>query len=89
MSREEMVKKFDKDGDGKLSEAERQEARKSMGGRPGMNREELMKKFDTNGDGKLDETERQAARAAMAKNRGNKDAGKGPKGARGKKKKSN
>ena len=34
-SREEVMKKFDKDGDGKLSEEERAAARKSMGARRG------------------------------------------------------
>jgi len=69
----EFLKKFDKDGDGKLSDAERAEAMKSRGGpggRPDPARmQELVKKFDKDGDGKLSETEREAARAEMAKNR--------------------
>jgi len=34
-SRESLIKRFDKDGDGKLSEAERSEARKALGSRSG------------------------------------------------------
>ena len=57
------MKKFDKDGDGKLSEEEKAELRKAIaqrGGRPGGRRPppELMKKFDKDGDGKLSESER-------------------------------
>ncbi|MEQ9065346.1 MAG: EF-hand domain-containing protein, partial [Gimesia chilikensis] len=59
-NREEILKKFDKDGDGKLNEEERSAARAARGekGGQGFNREEFMKKFDKNGDGKLDENER-------------------------------
>ena len=55
------MKKFDKDGDGKLSEEEKAELRSdcskrwaSKGRRPPP---ELMKKFDKDGDGKLSESE--------------------------------
>ena len=54
-NREEILKKFDKDGDGKLSEAERSAAREARAnnggkgpggkGKPGFNREEFLKKF--------------------------------------------
>jgi len=73
-SKEEIIKKFDKDGDGKLSEEERKavgEAFKSRG-RPGgpeagnrPNKDEIIKKFDKDGDGKLNEEERKAAMEAM------------------------
>ncbi|MDD2599603.1 MAG: EF-hand domain-containing protein [Kiritimatiellae bacterium] len=49
-AREKMLKKFDKDGDGKLSDEERKammDERKAM-----------MEKFDADGDGKLNEEER-------------------------------
>ncbi len=49
----EAFKKYDKNGDGKLDEAER----KAMNDE---RRAEIMKKYDKNNDGKLDETERQA-----------------------------
>lgn len=52
---EEYVKKFDKDGDGKLSQTERAEAMKAY-------REDTMKKYDKDGDGKLSQAEREAMR---------------------------
>ena len=73
-SREEVMKKFDKDGDGKLSEEERAAARAEMqkrreaGGLKGKGSEkqaEMLKKFDKDGDGKLSEDERTAMREAM------------------------
>ncbi len=71
----EALKKFDKDGDGQLSEEERAEAKKfyqSQGGRAGgqgkpgqgSNRAAIMKRFDKNGNGKIDEDEKQAMVAA-------------------------
>ncbi len=47
--RKKLLEKFDKDGDGKLSEDERKAAR-----------QEMLEKFDTNGDGEIDDSERQA-----------------------------
>ena len=82
VDRRELVKRFDKDGDGRLNEEERQAAMKASrsastaGKRPDGNtagrprdRREIMKRFDKNGDGKLDETERAALRAAFANRR--------------------
>ena len=63
---QEMIKRFDKDGDGKLNEEEkaaaRAEMRKEGGGRPGGGRmhEEILKRFDKDGDGKLNDAERAA-----------------------------
>jgi hypothetical protein len=75
--REAMLKKFDKDCDGKLSDEEKAAAMKERGaGRPGGKGPagrgpggfaELMKKFDKDGDGKLSDDEKAAARAAMPK----------------------
>lgn len=73
---QELIKKFDKDGDGKLNDAEkgaaREEFMKLNGGRPGAGKPgegpraaEFMKRFDKNGDGKLDDAERAAAREAF------------------------
>ena len=50
-NREQMIKKFDKDGDGKLSEEERAAVREEMKGRKG----ELLAKFDKDGDGELND----------------------------------
>jgi len=73
------IEKFDKNGDGKLDEAERKAAaaaRKKM----------FLEKFDKDGDGKLSSEERKAAIAAteaMKKRRGPRPEGKG-KGPKGK-----
>ena len=66
-SREEVMKKFDKDGDGKLNEEEKAELRKQMAER-GAGRKVppfIMEKFDKDGDGKLCDDERAEARKAM------------------------
>lgn len=72
-----ILKRFDKDGDGKLSNEEKTAALKprdglGMGpgglgpeGRP--NFQEMIKRFDKNGDGQLNEEERAAAREAFAR----------------------
>ena len=53
--RDEMLKKYDKNKDGKLDQSEREAWRKDR-------EAEIVKKHDKNGDGKLDESEREAAR---------------------------
>ena len=61
---EKMLEKFDADGDGKLNESERAEAKKAHEARREemKARHEAMKeKFDTDGDGKLSKEERDAA----------------------------
>jgi len=76
--REAMMKQFDKDGDGQLSEEEQQAARESMrqrfggqggpgaqGGPPGFDREAMMKEFDKDGDGQLSDEERQTMRDTL------------------------
>ena len=60
----EVVKEFDKDGDGKLSDAERAEMRKVMETRMEERRKEMLEKFDTDKDGKLSPEEREKAREA-------------------------
>lgn len=58
----EVLKKFDKDGDGKLSEEERkafQEERKA----------EALKKYDKDGDGKLSDEEKKAQQEDLAAKR--------------------
>lgn len=62
-----MLERFDKDGDGKLSEAERQAAHEAMGPmreKLAARRAEMLARFDADHDGQLSESERQAARAA-------------------------
>lgn len=58
------VKRFDKDGDGKLNDAERAAAKEEVAGNRrggGKKRGELVKRFDKDGDGKLNEAEKAAA----------------------------
>lgn len=68
---EEMMKQFDKNGDGELDEQEREAMRAAMaarggrGGGPRLSREEMLKRFDKNGDGELDESERAAMRESQ------------------------
>ncbi len=47
----ELLKKYDKDGDGKLSDAEREQMHKD-------HMAEMLKKYDTDGDGKLSDEEK-------------------------------
>jgi HlyD family secretion protein len=85
MNPEEIIKQFDKDGDGQLNDDERQAMRAEMqqrsGGQfPAFNREEMMKQFDKDGDGELNDEERQAMRAEMQQRfgggqRGNRERG--------------
>ena len=75
----EMLKKFDKDGDGKLSDTEKTTLRAEMQNRRGggrdrkqwtpEQRDEMLKKFDKDGDGKLSQEERDTAREAMKASR--------------------
>lgn len=60
-----LLEKFDKDGDGKLSDDERkamQEERRVMAAK---RHAEMLAKFDKDGDGKLSDDERSAMRDAM------------------------
>jgi Ca2+-binding EF-hand superfamily protein len=59
-ARAEMLKKYDKNNNGKIDEDEREAFRKDR-------EAEAIKKFDKNGDGKLDDSERAAARAERRK----------------------
>lgn len=78
--RAEVLKRFDKDGDGKLSDTERAAAKAAFenrrgapGARPAadkpdtgrVDKQALLKEFDADGDGKLNGAERAAARKAM------------------------
>lgn len=71
--RQELLKKHDKNGDGKLDDAERAAAEKAReqfqgqrppGPRGARFREEMIKRFDKDGDGVLNDEERAAAQAA-------------------------
>jgi len=62
VSRDDIIKKYDKNGDGKLDKDEREAARKER-------QAERLKKYDKNGNGKLDEDERAIAREEFRKSR--------------------
>ena len=68
-----MIKRFDKDGDGKLNDEEKAEAQKALKGKKGETRPakltEAMKKFDADGDGKLSDEEKAAAKKELAEKR--------------------
>lgn len=64
---DEVLKKYDKNGDGKLDESERQAMREDL-------KKDRLKKYDKNGDGKLDEQERAAMREDLKKQGPNKNA---------------
>ena len=61
-SREEIIKKYDKNGDGKLDQEERAAFMKDR-------QAESLKKYDKNGDGKLDEAERKGMAEERRKER--------------------
>ena len=62
---EAIVKKYDKDGDGKLSEEERTAMQTEMKAAREARQKEMLAKFDKDGDGKLSDEERKAANEAQ------------------------
>jgi Ni/Co efflux regulator RcnB len=56
---EAALKKYDKNGNGKLDDDEKAAQKKD--------REEMIKKYDKNGDGKLDDAEKEAQKADQKK----------------------
>lgn len=64
----ELIKRFDKNGDGKLDEDEKAAAHKAMrmegGGGERDHYKEILRRFDKNGDGRLDDAERAEAEKA-------------------------
>jgi HlyD family secretion protein len=74
----DLLKEFDKDGDGLLNATERAAMQLAMETRFGgrgqgglrLSQEEMLKRFDKNGDGQLDEQERAAMRESMGGGRG-------------------
>ena len=59
---DELVQKFDKNGDGKLDDAERAQMKAAFAAKRAEHHKEMLAKYDTNKDGKLDDSERQAMR---------------------------
>ena len=58
--------KWDDNGDGQLSQAERAEKREHMKAKRAEIRQQMLLKFDANKDGQLDPTERQVMRETFA-----------------------
>ncbi|MEK7949326.1 EF-hand domain-containing protein [Luteolibacter soli] len=61
----QVVKEFDKDGDGKLSDDEAKAAREAMQARRAEAEKKRLEKYDTDKDGKLSEEETKAMRADL------------------------
>lgn len=61
--RERMLKEFDKDGDGKLSETEQKAAREA-------GEKRMLEQFDADKDGKLSDEERAKARESFGRGQG-------------------
>lgn len=70
---EHMLERFDEDGDGELSEKEREAAKESLlskwGDRGERKRQHLLEKYDADGDGELSDEERAKARKSFEKRR--------------------
>jgi len=71
--RKKLLEKFDKDGDGKLSEEERAAAKAAFQEKHPDAKEKVLAHFDKDGDGKLSEEERAAAKAAHEKHEGKRE----------------
>ncbi|MEO1534994.1 MAG: hypothetical protein AAFS11_05480 [Planctomycetota bacterium] len=69
LSKAAMLERFDTDGDGELSEAERAGAKETLKAERDAKREQmkarLLERFDDNGDGELDEAERAVLRETL------------------------
>jgi hypothetical protein len=63
----EMIKEFDKDGDGQLSDEERTAMREAMRTRMEQARKAALEKYDANKDGQLDQDERAKMREDLTK----------------------
>lgn len=63
----EVIAKFDKDGDGKLNDDEKAEARAARGEREAARKKEMLEKFDADKDGKLNDDEKAAMREEVKK----------------------
>jgi hypothetical protein len=61
-SRETLIQKFDKNGDGVLDDAERADMKAALAARRAAHRQAMLDKYDTDQDGKLEPAERAAMR---------------------------
>ena len=65
----ELIQKFDKNGDGKLDDAEKAEMKTAFAAKRAEHHKEMLAQFDANKDGKLDDAERAAMRDAKLSER--------------------
>jgi hypothetical protein len=63
-ARKDLIAKFDKNGDGKLDDAERAQAKAAFEAKRAERRKEVLARYDTNQDGTLDLAEKKAMRDA-------------------------
>ena len=63
-AKKELLDKFDKNGDGKLDDAERADMKAAFAAKRAEHHKEMLTTWDTNKDGKLDDAERAAMRDA-------------------------
>lgn len=61
-SRQTLIQKFDKNGDGVLDDAERADLKAALAAKRAARRQAMLGKYDTNNDGKLEPAERAAMR---------------------------
>jgi hypothetical protein len=64
-SRETLIQKFDKNGDGVLDDAERADMKAAFAAKRAARRQAMLDKYDTNKDGKLEPAERVAMRSDL------------------------
>jgi hypothetical protein len=64
-----VIQKFDKNGDGKLDDAERADMRAAFKAKRAERHQAMLARFDTNKDGKLDASERVAMRDSLVTER--------------------
>lgn len=63
--RAELIQKFDKNGDGKLDDAERADMKAAFAAKRAERKQEMLAKFDLNKDGVLDKSERAAMKDSI------------------------
>jgi Ca2+-binding EF-hand superfamily protein len=63
-SKDDLKKKFDKNGDGTIDETEKQAAELELRQKWQQRRQEILRRFDKDGDGVLNEEEKAAAKEA-------------------------
>ncbi|MDD4869996.1 MAG: EF-hand domain-containing protein [Kiritimatiellae bacterium] len=66
---EEILKKFDKDGDGKLNDEEKAAAKAAMEAKKAEREKKMLAEFDKDGDGKLSDEEKAARDKKMEENK--------------------